>query len=32
LYAVLRGKRVLDEEYRETAIEIAFRPRDGRLR
>jgi len=31
LYAVLRGKRVVDEDYREIPIEIAFRPRDGRF-
>lgn len=29
LYAVFRGKKVLDEDYRERNIEIAFRPRDG---
>ena len=29
LYAVLKGKAVVDSEYRETRIEIAFRPRDG---
>ena len=29
LYAVFRGKRVLDKDYRERKIEIAFRPRDG---
>lgn len=29
LYAVFRGKKVLDEDYRERLIEIAFRPRDG---
>ena len=29
LYAVFRGKRVLDYDYRERQIEIAFRPRDG---
>ncbi len=29
LYAVFRGKKVLDEDYRERQIEIAFRPRDG---
>jgi hypothetical protein len=28
LYAVFRGKTVLDEDYRERSIEIAFRPRD----
>jgi len=31
LYAVFRGKQVLDENYRERNIEIAFRPRDGRF-
>jgi hypothetical protein len=31
LYAVFRGKRVLDEEYGERTIEIAFHPRDGRF-
>lgn len=31
LYAVFRGKHVLDEDYRERQIEIAFRPRDGRF-
>ena len=30
LYAVFRGKRVLDADYSERQIEIAFRPRDGR--
>lgn len=29
LYAVFRGKRVLDEDYRERKIEIAFCPRTG---
>ena len=29
LYAVLKGKSVLDDEFRATRIEIAFRPRDG---
>jgi uncharacterized protein with ParB-like and HNH nuclease domain len=29
LYAVFRGKKVLDKDYRERSIEIAFRPRDG---
>jgi hypothetical protein len=29
LYAVFRGKRVLDEDYRERKIEIAFCPRSG---
>jgi hypothetical protein len=31
LYAVFRGELVLDDDYRERAIEIAFRPRDGRF-
>jgi hypothetical protein len=31
LYAVLRGKLVIDKNYRETRLEIAFRPRDGRF-
>jgi hypothetical protein len=31
LYAVFRGKRVLDEDFRERQIEIAFRPRDGKF-
>ena len=31
LYAVFRGKRVLDEDYRVRQIEIAFRPRDGKV-
>jgi len=31
LYAVFRGKKVLDDDYRERLIEIAFRPRDGRF-
>ncbi|MFN0149959.1 MAG: DUF262 domain-containing protein [bacterium] len=29
LYAVFRGRKVLDDDYRERHIEIAFRPRDG---
>lgn len=29
LYAVFRGQKVLDEDYKERQIEIAFRPRDG---
>lgn len=29
LYAVLKGKPIVDSEYRETRLEIAFRPRDG---
>lgn len=31
LYAVFRGKRVLDADYSERLIEIAFRPRDGKF-
>ncbi len=31
LYAVLRGKAVMDSEYREIRLEIAFRPRDGKF-
>ncbi len=31
LYSVFRGKRVLDKDYRERPIEIAFRPRDGKF-
>lgn len=31
LYAVFRGKKVLDDDYRERQIEIAFRPRDHRF-
>ena len=31
LFAVFRGKKVLDEDYRERRIEIAFRPRDGKF-
>jgi hypothetical protein len=31
LYAVFRGRAVLDEEFRERHIEIAFRPRDTRF-
>src|SRR5215813_12204730 len=31
LYAVFRGKKVLDDDYRDRQIEIAFRPRDGRF-
>lgn len=31
LYAVFRGKRVLDDDYKERTIEIAFRPRDGKF-
>ncbi len=29
LYAVFRGKEVLDDDFRHKRIEIAFRPRDG---
>ena len=31
LYSVLRGKRVLDSDYKSRQIEIAFRPRDGKF-
>lgn len=31
LYAVFRGKKVLDDDYKDRQIEIAFRPRDGRF-
>lgn len=31
LYAVFRGKKVFDADYRERRIEIAFRPRDGKF-
>lgn len=31
LYSVFRGKKVLDENYQERQIEIAFRPRDGKF-
>lgn len=31
LYAVFRGRKVLDDAYRERKIEIAFRPRDGKF-
>lgn len=31
LYAVFRGRRVLDEDYKDRQIEIAFRPRDGKF-
>lgn len=31
LYSVVRGKRILDRDYRERRIKIAFRPRDGRF-
>ena len=31
LYAVFRGKPVVDSDYRQRQIEIAFRPRDGKF-
>jgi hypothetical protein len=31
LYAVFRGQKVLDDDYRERQIEVAFRPRDGKF-
>lgn len=31
LYAVFRGQRVFDDNYKEKQIEIAFRPRDGKF-
>ncbi len=31
LFAVFRGKSVIDENYAERKIEIAFRPRDGKF-
>lgn len=31
LYAVFRGKKILNEDYAEARIEIAFRPRDGKF-
>jgi len=31
LYAVFRGNKVLDADYKERQIEIAFRPRDGKF-
>lgn len=31
LFAVFRGKKVLDEDYKERQIEVAFRPRDGKF-
>src|SRR5262245_47226651 len=31
LYAVLRGKSVLTEDYKQVRIRIAFRPRDGQF-
>lgn len=31
LFAVFRGCKVLDEDYKERLIEVAFRPRDGKF-
>lgn len=31
LYAVLRGRAVMDSEFREVRLEIGFRPRDGKF-
>ena len=31
LYAVFRGKKVMDANYKERQIEISFRPRDGKF-
>ncbi len=31
LFAVFRGRKVLDEDYKERHIEVAFRPRDGKF-
>lgn len=31
LFAVFRGHKVIDEDYRDRQIEIGFRPRDGRF-
>ena len=31
LYAVFRGKKVFDDDYKERQVEIAFRPRDGKF-
>lgn len=31
LYSVFRGKKILDADYKERHIEIAFRPRDGKF-
>jgi len=31
LYAVIRSKKVIDDDYKEKTIEIAFRPRDGKF-
>lgn len=31
LFAVFRGQKVLDDDYKERTIEISFRPRDGKF-
>jgi len=31
LFAVFRGRKVLDADYKERQIEVAFRPRDGKF-
>jgi len=31
LFAVFRGRKVLDDDYKERSIEVAFRPRDGKF-
>jgi len=31
LYAVLKGQKILNENYEEVSIQIAFRPKDGRF-
>lgn len=31
LFAVFRGRKVVDEDYMERQIEVAFRPRDGKF-
>lgn len=31
LYAVFRGRKVIDDDYKARQIEIAFRPRDGKF-
>jgi Uncharacterized conserved protein len=31
LYAVFRGRKVLDENFKDRLVEIAFRPRDGKF-
>lgn len=31
LYAVFRSRKIVDDDYRERGIEIAFRPRDGKF-